>query len=63
MRESLNVEGEELQRLVAGRNWTCEGGVVKVTLNADNTAKPRKLDESGLLRDDQMTKILSSISS
>jgi len=61
--ESLNVGSAEMQQLVASRSWTCEGSVVKVTLNADNIAKPRKLDESGLLRGDQMTKILSSIAS
>ena len=34
--------------------------LVRVQLNADNTAKPRKLDEGEMLRFDQMSKILAS---
>lgn len=42
------------------RSWALEAGIVKLTLNDDNTAKPRKPDEGSMLRFDQMTKILSS---
>jgi len=60
VRDSLGVDAGQLTKLVAARGWTCEGGLVKVTLNDDNTAKPKKPDERGVLRFDQMTKILSS---
>ena len=58
--ESLNVKVAELGEYLSKRSWALEGGVVKVNLNDDNTAKPRKPDEGSMLRYDQMTKILSS---
>jgi hypothetical protein len=62
LRESLNVDAAQLQRLVQTRGWTLEGGVVTVTLNDDNTAKPKKPDEAagGVLQFNQLSKLLSS---
>ena len=59
---SLNVNSEVLTGLVSARGWAREeGNLVRVKLNDDNTAKPRKLDEGDMLRGaDQMSKILSS---
>eukprot|EP00310_Coccolithus_braarudii_P016000 CAMPEP_0183359440 /NCGR_PEP_ID=MMETSP0164_2-20130417/52212_1 /TAXON_ID=221442 /ORGANISM="Coccolithus pelagicus ssp braarudi, Strain PLY182g" /LENGTH=221 /DNA_ID=CAMNT_0025533549 /DNA_START=25 /DNA_END=690 /DNA_ORIENTATION=+ len=61
LRASLGLSAEEVAALLAARGWTLEGGVVKVTLNQDNQAKPHKVDDRGLLRREQMSKILSSI--
>ena len=47
--------------MVAAQGWRVEGECVKVTLNDDNQAKPKKPDEGGAIRADQMTKILASI--
>ena len=60
--ESLNVSSDVLSGLVSARGWAREGGsLVRVKLNDDNTAKPRKLDEGDMLRGaDQMSKILAS---
>ena len=58
---SLNVTSEAMTALVGARGWAREdGNLVRVKLNADNTAKPRKIDETDMLRGDQMSKILSS---
>lgn len=50
-----------IQKLVSSEGWTIEGDVVKISINDDNTAKPKKVDVSGAMGYDQMTKILSSI--
>ena len=52
-----------LKKLVSSKGWTVEGDVVKISINDDNTAKPKKVDVSGAMGYDQMTKILSSIAS
>jgi len=61
LRESLALEGSELTAFIKARGWTVEGEVVRVTLNDDNQAKPKKPDEVGAIRFDQMTKILASV--
>ena len=61
LRESLSLDGGELTAFIKARGWAVEGEVVKVTLNDDNQAKPKKPDEGGAIRADQMTKILASI--
>ena len=62
--DSLKVDGGALAKLAASRGWAVEAGTVKVPLNDDNTAKPRKPEEidTQAMRQDQMTKILASIS-
>ena len=45
LRESLNVGSDAVPKIISERGWTREGALVRVQLNADNTAKPRKLDE------------------
>jgi hypothetical protein len=62
VRESLNVDASQLQALIQARGWTLEGDVVKLTLNDDNTAKPKKPDEAagGVLQFSQLSKLLSS---
>ena len=60
LRESLNVGSDAVPKIISERGWTREGALVRVQLNADNTAKPRKLDEGEMLRFDQMSKILAS---
>jgi translation initiation factor 3 subunit K len=47
--------------LVAKRGWTIDGDAVKIALNADNTAKPKRVDDSGPMDVSQMTKILASV--
>ena len=61
VRESLALEGAELTAFIKARGWTVEGEVVRMKLNDDNQAKPKKVDEGGAIRFDQMTKILASI--
>jgi len=61
LRESLAMEGAELTAFIKARGWTVEGEVVRMKLNDDNQAKPKKVDEGGAIRFDQMTKILASI--
>ena len=58
--ESLALEGAALKALIAKVGWTVEGDMVRVPLNDDNQAKPKKPDEGGL-GSDQMTKILASV--
>ena len=41
--------------------WTIDGDTVKIALNADNTAKPKRVDASGPMDFSQMTKILASV--
>ena len=48
--------------LVKARGWTIDGDIVKIALNDDNTAKPKKAAVRGAMGFDQMTKILSSVS-
>ncbi|KAL1515425.1 hypothetical protein AB1Y20_002051 [Prymnesium parvum] len=61
---SLGLTDEAvLKKHVEGKGWTIDGDLVRISLNDDNTAKPKKVDVSGTLGYDQMTKILSSISS
>ena len=61
VRESLNVDAAQLAKLVAARGWKLEGGLVTVSLNDDNTAKPKKPDEAAdVLQFKQLSKILSS---
>jgi len=57
---SLNLDAAALPALLAERGWSSKDGIVSVPANDDNTAKPRKPDETGALRSDQMIKILSS---
>ena len=61
---SLNVDAAALKALVAAKGWAVEGDAVKVPPNDDNTANSRKPEEidSVEIRQDQMTKILASIS-
>lgn len=59
--ESVALEGGELAAFVQARGWHIEGDVVKLTLNDDNQAKPKKPDEGLAIRFDQMTKILASV--
>ena len=61
LRESLSLEGAELTTFIKARGWNVEGDVVRVKLNDDNQAKPKKPDEGGAIRFDQMTKILASV--
>lgn len=62
VRESVNLDDTQLGKLLAVRGWKIEGGTVKVTLNDDNTAKPKKPEDAagGLLQFNQLSKILSS---
>ena len=48
-------------KLVKERGWTVDGDVVKIALNDDNTAKPKRVDASGTMDFAQMTKILTSV--
>jgi len=62
--ESLGLSNASaLQPLVSSKGWAVEGDMVRISLNDDNTAKPKKVDVSGSMGNDQMTKILSSIAS
>ena len=63
MRESLGVDSAGLGPLISARGWKLESGIVKIALNDDNTAKAKKVDVSGVMGNDQMTKILTSIAS
>lgn len=64
VKESLGVSDDAaLQKFVGAKGWAVEGSVVKISLNDDNTATPKKVDVSGAMGYDQMTKMLSSISS
>ena len=53
--DSLKVDGG-IAKLAASRGWAVEAGTVKVPLNDDNTAKPRKPEEidTQAMRQDQM---------
>jgi len=61
--ESLGLDSAGFAVLTSSRGWTLDGGTVKIALNDDNTAKAKKVDVSGAMAFDQMTKILSSIAS
>merc|ERR1712087_79614 len=60
LEESLNVNNTQLMEILAGRGWPCTDGIVTVTLNDDNIAKPPKVDDQPGLSVVQMTKILAS---
>lgn len=61
VRESLNADAAQLQTLCSARGWKLEGGLVKVTLNDDNTAKARKPEEGGgTLKFEHLNKIMST---
>ena len=64
LRDSLGLASEgELTALVSARGWTVEGDLVKIKLNDDNTAKPKRVDASEAMSLPQMTKILASVAS
>jgi len=65
LRASLGYgEGDAaFAELVKGRSWTVDGDIVKISLNDDNTAKPKRVDASGPMDFVQMTKILASVAS
>ena len=48
--------------LVKPRGWTVEGALVKIALNDDNTAKPKRVDAGEAMSTEQMVKILASVS-
>ena len=58
---SLGVGAAALKPIVTKRGWTIEGDLVKISLNADNQAKPKKVEMSSVMDTSQMTKILSSV--
>ena len=48
VKESLGVSDDAaLQKFVGAKGWAVEGSVVKISLNDDNTATPKKVDVSG----------------
>ena len=60
--ESLGVDDAALGALVSKRGWTVAGDTVKIKLNDENTAKPKRVEESASMSLEQMTKILASVS-
>lgn len=63
LQDSLGLDSAALASLISTQGWTVHDSIVKITLNDDNTAKPKKVDVSGAMGNDQMTKILASIAS
>lgn len=63
LKASLGLGDAELAKLVGAKGWTVAGDTVKISLNADNQAKPKKADVSETMNMTQMTKILTSVAS
>ena len=64
LRASLGVDSDAaFKALVEKRGWTIAGDLVKIALNDDNTAKPKRVDASDTMNLAQMTKILASVAS
>jgi len=64
LRASLGLESDdEFSALIKARGWTAADGLVKIALNDDNTAKPKRVDANDTMNLAQMTKILASVAS
>jgi translation initiation factor 3 subunit K len=63
LKASLGASDADFAALVKKRGWTVTGDLVKIALNDDNTAKPKRVDANDTMNLQQMTKILASISS
>jgi len=62
LRESLGLGADaELGALIEVRGWTLAGDLVKIALNDDNTAKPKRVDAGEAMSLAQMHKILSAV--
>ena len=62
LRASLGYESEgDFGALVSSRGWSVDGDLIKIALNDDNTAKPKRVDAADTMSYAQMTKILASV--
>jgi len=61
--ESLGLadDAAAVAALVKARGWSTADGVVKIALNDDNTAKPKRVDAGEAMSREQMSKILASV--
>jgi len=64
LRASLGLSSDaEVTKLAGSKGWSVSDGLIKIALNDDNTAKPKRVDASEAMSLPQMTKILACVAS